>query len=82
MMKKDPSTEKEREKRVYQLWIEYLKRSDDYRKFCEGKEKQRRNPSHRTWIPNKYERGPEGKELDRRMEWLFLHFGNIHAGLS
>ncbi|HBR17149.1 MAG TPA: hypothetical protein DD725_06025 [Deltaproteobacteria bacterium] len=72
-----------KEERFYRLWIEYLKRSEDYKEFCEIIRKKRKNPS--LPIPDKFKhsgtRYPAngyrfGDIFDKR--WTFKEWWKYH----
>lgn len=46
----------ERERKVYQLWIEYLRRSTDYKEFCEWKERKTRVPRRSMGLSQRRDR--------------------------
>lgn len=61
-------------KEVYRLWVEYLKRSEDYKVFCQWMVKRRKNPN--LPVPIKFQKNKDRsapKEL-----FNYLTFGNIY----
>jgi hypothetical protein len=64
----------ENKKEVYWLWCEYLKRSQDYKEFCEWFEKRRKK---KIRLPEKFRKDPVTGNASK--EFLtFIHFGNVH----
>jgi hypothetical protein len=59
-------TDMSRDKEVYRLWFEYLKRSPDYKEFCD--------------LVRQWEAGRETKcpEKFKKFGRLYLDFGNVH----
>lgn len=61
--------ETDKEKRIYKEWIEYLRRSDDYKIFCDIIQKKKRSPSFP--IPHKFK--------DSKYPSNYFMFGPIHS---
>ena len=59
---------------VYALWYEYLKRSKDYKEFCEWMRKKRKNRN--TPVPEKYHKNKHGGA--HPFVFTFLRFHNVH----
>lgn len=49
---------KSNKKEIYRLWWEYLKRSEDYKEFCEWFREKRKNPD--IPIPDKFKSSKKG----------------------
>lgn len=64
-----------REKRYYQLCIEYLRQSEDYRDFCAWVVIKREN--HTLPVPDKFKNDPITGSAPKEL-FNYLIFGNIH----
>lgn len=65
----------ERQKDLYRLWIEYLKRSDDYREFSEWVVKRRKNK--KLSPPDMFKRDPKTGNPPKEI-LNYVVFGPIH----
>lgn len=62
-------------KEIYKLWWEYLKRSDDYKEFCEWMRKKRIN--NKIPVPDKFKKDSKGNAPKELINFLTFH--DIHA---
>jgi hypothetical protein len=67
--------ELDREKELFRLWIEYLKRSPDYKEFCEWMAKKRKNP--KLLPPIKFHKDPKTGSSPKEISNYFS-FGPVH----
>ena len=64
------------EKSIYRLWWEYLKRSDDYRKYCLWHRRRREEPG--LPVPQKFQ-GRDGSMESHIFYYIFGVFLDVHA---
>jgi len=64
-----------REKEIFRLWIEYLKRSDDYKEFCEWVTKKRKNK--KLPPPDKFKKDPKTGSAPLEI-FNYFSFGPVH----
>jgi hypothetical protein len=72
---------KSKQKKIYELWFEYLKRSVDYKEFCEWYQKKKENPSLNIPFPKKFENIEKPSQFRKLSEPFFFingRFGDVH----